>query len=228
MHAEPRPLTSAGALAPVLHGLLRKDPAERMSLDEAERRLAAILTGAAPERTGPVTVPSGPRPWRSKRRLLPLAAIAGGALVGLVTGGAAWWSQRPGEAISPSPAPAVVTTEATTVYESPTPELKTTRPESSPAPQGVQPQGTTTPPPRSTPPPTREQPRSPSPSASKKSPTKEPKPPRARRTRAPAGSRARRPARRPTTARSRRRRTPERRAQDSARTRSSAFCRSCG
>ncbi|MFB4264242.1 serine/threonine-protein kinase [Nonomuraea sp. GTA35] len=183
MHAEPRPLARAGALAPVLHGLLRKDPAERMSLDEAERRLAAILTGDAPERTGPVTVPAEPRPWRSRRRLLPLAAIAGGALlVGLVTGGAAWWSQRPREAISPSPAPAVVTTEATTVYESPTPELKTTRPESTPTPQGVQPQGsrpqgtTTPPPPRSTPPPTRDQPRSPSPSGNKKSPTKEPKP----------------------------------------------------
>ncbi|MGW3344191.1 serine/threonine-protein kinase [Nonomuraea rubra] len=177
MHAEPRPPARAGALAPVLHGLLHKDPSGRLSLDDAERRLAAILTGEPPGRTGPVTAPSGPR--RSSRRLLPLAAIAGGALlVGLVTGGAAWWSQRPREAVSPSPAPVVVTTEATTVYESPTPELETTRPESSPAPQGVQPRATTTPPPRSTPPPTRDQPRSPSPSGNKKSSTKEPKPTR--------------------------------------------------
>ncbi|MFC7030487.1 serine/threonine-protein kinase [Nonomuraea rubra] len=177
MHAEPRPPARAGALAPVLDGLLHKDPSGRLSLDDAERRLAAILTGEPPGRTGPVTAPSGRR--RSSRRLLPLAAIAGGALlVGLVTGGAAWWARRPREAVSPSPAPVVVTTEATTVYESPTPELETTRPESSPAPQGVQPRATTTPPPRSTPPPTRDQPRSPSPSGNKKGSTKEPKPTR--------------------------------------------------
>ncbi|WP_206068805.1 serine/threonine-protein kinase [Nonomuraea composti] len=182
MHAEPRPLARAGVLAPVLLGLLRKDPAERMSLEEAERRLTAILTGAAPERTGPVTVPAGHR--RPRRRLLPLAAIVGGALaVGLVTGGAAWWSQRPRQPVTPSPVPAVVTTEKTTVYESPTPELKTTRPEST----APSPSGPPSPPQSrpqsheartsSTPPPTREQqPRSPSPTAKKKTPTKEPKP----------------------------------------------------
>ncbi|WP_344473952.1 serine/threonine-protein kinase [Nonomuraea monospora] len=177
MHAEPRPLARAGVLAPVLLGLLRKDPAERMSLDEAERRLATIMTGGAPERTGPVTVPAATPPWRTRRRLLPLAAIAGGALaVGLVTGGAAWWSQRPQDTVTPTQLPAVVTTKATTVYESPTPELKTTQPEESAAtPQQVSPRSTA-PPPRSTPPPTREQPRSPSPSGKQKSPTGEPEP----------------------------------------------------
>lgn len=108
MHAEPEPLARAGALAPVLHGLLRKDPAERMSLDEAERRLTAVLAGGPPEPTGPVTAPRVPR---RRRRLLPLAAIAGGALlVGLVTGGAAWWSSQ-----SPSDGgivPAVVTSKS--------------------------------------------------------------------------------------------------------------------
>ncbi len=57
LHAEPEPLARAGVLGPVLLGLLRKDPAERMSLEEAEQRLAAILTGAAPERTGPLAEP---------------------------------------------------------------------------------------------------------------------------------------------------------------------------
>ncbi|WP_245642631.1 serine/threonine protein kinase [Nonomuraea candida] len=97
MHAEPEPLARAGVLGPVLLGLLRKDPAERMTLEEAERRLAAILTGRAPEETGPVVVPGQVRRQSSRwrPRLMPMAAIAGGALlVGLVTGGAAWWSSQ--------------------------------------------------------------------------------------------------------------------------------------
>ncbi|MEW1845075.1 protein kinase [Nonomuraea angiospora] len=57
LHAEPEPLARAGVLGPVLLGLLRKNPAERMSLEEAEQRLAAILTGGDPERTGPLTEP---------------------------------------------------------------------------------------------------------------------------------------------------------------------------
>ncbi|MGW4795689.1 serine/threonine-protein kinase [Nonomuraea sp. NPDC004297] len=112
MHAEPRPPARAGALAPVLLGLLRKDPATRMSLDEAARRLTAILAGTAPEHTGPMTLPTampGMAPEPRRRRLLPVVAIAGSALlVGAVTGGAAWWSQRPD---GTAPAPAVVTTE---------------------------------------------------------------------------------------------------------------------
>ncbi|MEV5502613.1 serine/threonine-protein kinase, partial [Nonomuraea fuscirosea] len=58
MHAEPEPLARAGVLAPVLMGLLRKDPSERMTLDEAERRLSVILAGGAPEQTSPVTLPA--------------------------------------------------------------------------------------------------------------------------------------------------------------------------
>ncbi|MEV6035361.1 protein kinase [Nonomuraea sp. NPDC052116] len=124
LHAEPEPLARAGVLGPVLLGLLRKNPAERMSLEEAERRLAAILTGGAPERTGPVAEPGaagtgsikpgatgpGGAPPRRRRRL-PLAVIAGGALVvAAVTGGAAWWSGRTRDLPrSPGPAPAVVT-----------------------------------------------------------------------------------------------------------------------
>ncbi|MCK2220861.1 protein kinase [Actinomadura sp. ATCC 31491] len=63
MHADPEPLTRAGALAPVLHGLLRKDPAQRMTLDEAERELSAILLGGAAGGAGTlpptVVVPGG-------------------------------------------------------------------------------------------------------------------------------------------------------------------------
>ncbi|TMR04948.1 serine/threonine protein kinase, partial [Nonomuraea turkmeniaca] len=98
MHAEPEPLARAGVLAPVLLGLLRKDPGERMTLEEAERRLTAILAGGVPEQTGPVpaTVTAGSA-GRTRRRV-PLAAIGASALlVGLVTGGAAWWSSRPAD-----------------------------------------------------------------------------------------------------------------------------------
>lgn len=107
MHAEPEPLARAGVLAPVVHGLLRKNPAERMSLMDAERRLSVILSGGAPEPTGPVTVPAGAgvagaagaagaAGTARRGRALPMAAIAGGALlVAVVTGGAAWWTQQP-------------------------------------------------------------------------------------------------------------------------------------
>ena len=49
MHAilndEPEPPVHAGRLAPVLEGLLRKDPALRMNYDEAERLLRAVAEG---------------------------------------------------------------------------------------------------------------------------------------------------------------------------------------
>ncbi|WJY49533.1 serine/threonine-protein kinase [Streptomyces chengbuensis] len=49
----------AGALEPVIAGLLRKDPAERMSAEEAERRLRVIGAGGTP-RTGSA---AGPGPY---------------------------------------------------------------------------------------------------------------------------------------------------------------------
>ncbi|MEO3884892.1 protein kinase [Nonomuraea sp. B5E05] len=134
LHAEPEPLSRAGALAPVLLGLLRKNPAERMSLEEAEQRLAAIIAGAAPEPTGPFTAPEthGSAPPRTvqgtarRRRGLQLTAIAGGTLlVGLVVGGAAWFSNGPYNVPAHQRVPAVVTTSgepAPTEEASPGPE----------------------------------------------------------------------------------------------------------
>ncbi|MFC5830823.1 serine/threonine-protein kinase [Nonomuraea insulae] len=146
MHAEPEPLARAGVLAPVLLGLLRKDPAQRMTLEEAERRVGAILTGSVPERTGPVTVPG-----MRRRRRSPVAAIAAGAVVvGLVTGGAAWWTQRDQHRTSPpGPLPAVVTATASKTgtprptYEAP---ARTTPPQTTP-PQTAAPRTGSTPPP---------------------------------------------------------------------------------
>jgi eukaryotic-like serine/threonine-protein kinase len=175
MHSEPRPLARAGVLAPVLLGLLRKNPAERMTLEEAELRLTAILAGGVPEQTGPVGVLPVTAPFQRRRSRLPLAAIGGGALlVAALTGGAAWWSSRPQDAVrSPQPAPAVVTTPAVPSPSSePSGEVVTepASPESTYEPTYGP---TYEPAPRSSPPPTREAPRTPD---GKKTPTEEPTP----------------------------------------------------
>ncbi|MFE9397879.1 serine/threonine-protein kinase [Streptomyces flavidovirens] len=49
----------AGALTPVIEGLLRKDPAERMSAGEAERMLRAVGSGGTPG-TGAAAFAAGP------------------------------------------------------------------------------------------------------------------------------------------------------------------------
>ncbi|MEV5437696.1 protein kinase [Streptomyces sp. NPDC052682] len=61
--AEPRRPVRAGALEPVLRGLLAKDPDQRMSAGEVEAALALIVTpqSEAYERTG--TDPGSPSPW---------------------------------------------------------------------------------------------------------------------------------------------------------------------
>lgn len=188
MHAEPEPLARAGVLAPVVMGLLRKDPSERMTLDEAARRLSVILAGGAPDQTGPVALPGvtrragllgRPGDGSGRGRALPLAAIAGGALVvAVVTGGAAWWSKRSDDLPSgPGTVPAVVastapdrTTPATDRATDPTgPEDTASRPPASqPTERGTVPRstGSQSNGPRSTPPPTREQPRTPAPKRS--------------------------------------------------------------
>ncbi len=134
MHAEPAPLARAGVLGPVLLGLLRKDPAERMSLDEAEWRLSLIIRGAAPEPTGPVPIPlqgPAPAPPPGRRRSPLLALGVGTVLMALVTGGAAWWSHRPPETGSPQPVPAVVRSSDPAPSTTPRTTPKTSDPQTS-------------------------------------------------------------------------------------------------
>ncbi|MER6578945.1 protein kinase [Nonomuraea sp. NPDC001023] len=135
MHAEPEPLARAGVLAPVLLGLLRKNPAQRMSLEEAEQRLRLVLTGGPLEQTGPVPVP--PMAVRRPRRTPILAIAAGALLVGLVTGGAAWWtkqSDQPVQGRAPT-IPAVVTPPGSDApTDAPTDAPKTAVTDSEPAP----------------------------------------------------------------------------------------------
>ncbi|PRY32949.1 serine/threonine protein kinase [Pseudosporangium ferrugineum] len=100
---EPDPAVRAGALQPVLDGLLRKDPAERIDIAETRRRLRAVLAGSAPPPrdepapepaagpTGPTvptaagpTDPAGPTDLtgpRRRRRLVLLASVIVAVLV---------------------------------------------------------------------------------------------------------------------------------------------------
>ncbi|MEV0666254.1 serine/threonine-protein kinase [Actinomadura luteofluorescens] len=60
---EPAPAPNAGPLAPVLRGLLRKDPAERMTLDQAQAMLAPLASsqaGCVPAPTVQQGPPAGP------------------------------------------------------------------------------------------------------------------------------------------------------------------------
>jgi serine/threonine protein kinase len=74
---EPPPPQRAGYLSSLLAGLLRKNPAERASVDQA----FALLAGA------PVVLPVQARPGVSRRTLL----LAGGGALAVIGGGTAWW-----------------------------------------------------------------------------------------------------------------------------------------
>ncbi|MER5476534.1 serine/threonine-protein kinase [Streptomyces sp. NPDC002734] len=56
----PAPPRWAGPLAVVIDGLLRKDPAERTSADEAERQLRLVAAGGTPEPSAAAAVATGP------------------------------------------------------------------------------------------------------------------------------------------------------------------------
>ncbi|MFC0860870.1 serine/threonine-protein kinase [Sphaerimonospora cavernae] len=64
MHEDPGPMRHAGPLAPVITGLLVKDPAYRMTAQEAARHLHNVATGQS---TGPIVPAQRPGPRRAPR-----------------------------------------------------------------------------------------------------------------------------------------------------------------
>ncbi|MCF3134671.1 serine/threonine-protein kinase [Streptomyces olivochromogenes] len=96
------PLRRAGDLAPVIEGLLVKDPDQRLDVREVERRLKDVITGT---RTAPVDSPTRParigdlmpaeaKPAGNRRRTVLRSAVAA-ALVTTAAGGALWWLKDP-------------------------------------------------------------------------------------------------------------------------------------
>ncbi|GAA3410830.1 serine/threonine-protein kinase [Streptosporangium vulgare] len=58
MHQEPSPMRFAGPLAPVIYGLLHKDPARRMSAREVQIQLTSLVNGTVPQATMPIEMPA--------------------------------------------------------------------------------------------------------------------------------------------------------------------------
>ncbi|GAB1817448.1 serine/threonine-protein kinase [Herbidospora sp. RD11066] len=81
-------LYRAGPLTPVLHGLLEKDPATRMTAVEAERHLHNIVNGTVSEPTAPfIPVPPPTEELPKPRRSWPFTAVVSAVLaVGLSAG----------------------------------------------------------------------------------------------------------------------------------------------
>ncbi|MBB5629316.1 serine/threonine-protein kinase [Sphaerisporangium krabiense] len=151
MHDPPAPMRRAGALAPVLAGLLRKDPAQRLTAAEAERSLRMVAEGLQPEPTAPAAVPvpaprrpenSGPVPVAApvaapQPSPVPPRRPAGGRgmavagltslilSVGLVAGGLAWVLARTQHTAQ---TPTVSPTVRVTVSVTPTAEPSTAEP----------------------------------------------------------------------------------------------------
>lgn len=91
------PLRGAGDLAPVIEGLLLKEPEQRMDVHEVERRLGDVTA----TRTAPLDPPTRPEPVRDieapgrkaggNHRRTALWAASAVVLAACVAGGALWW-----------------------------------------------------------------------------------------------------------------------------------------
>ncbi|MGW3199774.1 serine/threonine-protein kinase [Streptomyces sp. NPDC001118] len=121
----PEPLRSAGDLAPVIEGLLVKEPEQRMDVHEVERRLGDVtgtrtapveLLAARPDDAGDLAPPA--RKGRGKRRRAVVGAVVAVTVAACGAGGAVWWlkagahgaSSHAARADASSPAPRVSAT----------------------------------------------------------------------------------------------------------------------
>ncbi|MEV0584844.1 protein kinase [Nonomuraea sp. NPDC050310] len=98
IHAEAAPMSRAGPLAPIITGLLRKHPEDRMPLEEADARLRAVAAGLPAEPTSPAAaaLAGAPRSGRLTRRQTRAAVLVSAATVAvaLVAGATAWLTGR--------------------------------------------------------------------------------------------------------------------------------------
>ncbi len=116
---EPDPPQQAGALTPLLDGLLRKDPAERIEAEEAERLLreavvaleTPITVVPKPRTPADDEIPTDPPAVRAEKPLnRKLIALAAAVLV-LLAGVAVFLATRPSSELTAGDSPA--TTQAT-------------------------------------------------------------------------------------------------------------------
>ncbi|MFE4593432.1 serine/threonine-protein kinase [Streptomyces laurentii] len=86
---EPAPPAHAGPLAPVIEGLLRKDPEQRMPAADAEERLRLISAGGTPRTPPPPGDAVRTRPLRTPPPAVPDAGEGAGGHAGGMPGGPA-------------------------------------------------------------------------------------------------------------------------------------------
>ncbi|WP_067490331.1 serine/threonine-protein kinase [Actinomadura hibisca] len=144
---EPDPARNAGPLLPVLQGLLRKDPAQRMHPDEAERLLRQVA-GSAPAWTPPtppggeplgrrdVTMPPVPpvvtedqtpqRPHTARWPLVLPAVVIGVALVASVLVVVLFTRNDDDPGVRPTTSPSPHTNASSSVPSSGTPSTQST------------------------------------------------------------------------------------------------------
>ncbi len=72
----PLPVPSAGSLAGVLEGLLRKDPGQRMSAEDTQRMLLSVSVAAAPPPTVPARPPAEPSSLGDRTTAFPVLPSA--------------------------------------------------------------------------------------------------------------------------------------------------------
>ncbi|MEU9885684.1 protein kinase [Sphaerisporangium sp. NPDC051011] len=156
LNDEPEPARHAGPLAPVLDGLLRKDPARRMSAADAAEALGRVAAGESPRVSRqarrraepsvplPATSPEMPIPWSTspsatvrapRRRSRVLGPLVGVTLL-LVVAGAGWYGYMrvaDGATPAPPPAPSVTSSAGVTTGPEPSPTESAAKPTTSPS-----------------------------------------------------------------------------------------------
>ncbi|MEU4719968.1 protein kinase [Nonomuraea dietziae] len=106
----PEPPRLAGALAPVISGLMRRDPATRMSAEEASARLASLPEGSSPTVVGPAPARRSPLRWIVPAGLA-LAVVAAGGVWAVgqtdspAVSASSAGSSRPSSSVTPSAKP---------------------------------------------------------------------------------------------------------------------------